>query len=179
VQALGIYHSLRTVKGGGISQSLTLAQLVTGWIGRGFNQKLTLTQTITTTIRRNIVVSQMLQILSRQAGFLPSVNFIGIELSSIVRQKPEVSFANVSITLRSPEWGNVERTDMSRIIRRTRAGTLIVYRQPTWPKSETLVMQIADLSQLQSYQLLDFMDRTMGKKIQFTDHEGTIWQGTL
>jgi hypothetical protein len=85
----------------------------------------------------------------------------------------------LSIQLPRPEIGNNERFDFSRINRRSRGGDLILFRDEQWPKTKTLTLTFAWLSEFQKHEILDFMQKTIGQEIVYIDHYGRTWDGFI
>ena len=83
-----------------------------------------------------------------------------------------VTSPTVFVNLRSPEYGNKDRLSFNRISRETRGGTLVVYADPIWPKTQTMVLTFRGLtySQVQAY--LTFIDAHLGEEVGFVDWEG-------
>lgn len=84
-----------------------------------------------------------------------------------------------SVTLRSPEFGNKERLSFNRINRETRGGTLIIYADPIWPKTQTLVMTFTALLRQQAQDLLSFLGDFLGQEVGLIDHEHRYWRGVI
>jgi len=84
-----------------------------------------------------------------------------------------------SIILRAPDFGNREGVQTTRINRESRGGTLIIYRDPDWPKFVRLTVQFSVLSAAQARGLLGFMERNVGQEVGVQDHEGRTWKGTI
>ena len=83
------------------------------------------------------------------------------------------------LVLRNPELGNKDRLHFNRISRETRGGTLIVYADPMWPKTQTLVLTFSALWPAQAFALLDFMKNHLGLEIGLWDWEGHYWAGVI
>ena len=63
---------------------------------------------------------------------------------------PATGTATDTLVLRAPEFGNKDRLQFNRISRETRGGTLIVYADPMWPKTQTLVLTFSALKPAQA-----------------------------
>jgi hypothetical protein len=83
------------------------------------------------------------------------------------------------VVLRKPEFGNKDRLQFNRISRETRGGTLVVYADPMWPKTQTLVLTFAALKPFQAFNLQRFMETYLGLEIGLTDWEGRQWTGVI
>lgn len=80
---------------------------------------------------------------------------------------------------RKPDFGNVHRFSQDRINRETRGGTLIVFADPIWPKTETLVLRFSALKKIDKDGLLDFMRDHLGQEIRLIDWENRAWTGII
>jgi hypothetical protein len=83
------------------------------------------------------------------------------------------------IRLPRPEYGNGKRLDFTRINRRSRGGDLIVYRDPQWPKTKTLTLTFAWLTEAQKQALLSFLHQFLATPVQYHDHYGDVWEGII
>ena len=92
---------------------------------------------------------------------------------------PSTGTATDTLVLRDPEFGNKDRLQFNRICRETRGGTLIVYADPMWPKTETLVLTFSALTPTQAEALLEFMLNYIGQEIGLWDWEGHYWVGII
>lgn len=90
-----------------------------------------------------------------------------------------LSVGGFTITLRDPDFDNVERFEISRVNMKNRGGDLIIYRDPTWPTTKILDMKFSFLSEDQTRNLLYFLDVALGQIISLTDHEGRMWTGVI
>lgn len=86
---------------------------------------------------------------------------------------------SLSIQLRNPEFGNTDAIEVRRINRKTRGGDLMVYRDPIWPKTRTFQVKFAFLREDDLSRLLDFVHRTVGQIVSYTDYEGQVWSGII
>jgi hypothetical protein len=84
-----------------------------------------------------------------------------------------------SVTLRDPDFDNTERFEVSRINQKSRGGTLFIYRDPMWPTAKILDMKFSFLTELQTQELLGFLDRNLGQVITYLDYEGRTWSGII
>ena len=84
-----------------------------------------------------------------------------------------------TLTLRSPELGNKDRLSFNRISRETRGGTLVVYADPIWPKTQVQVLSFTGLTETQAADLLNFMSNHLGLEIGFVDWERRLWKGII
>jgi hypothetical protein len=92
---------------------------------------------------------------------------------------PATGTATDTLVLRAPEFGNKDRLQFNRISRETRGGTLIVYADPMWPKTQTLVLTFSALKPAQAEALMEFMENHLGLEIGLWDWEGRQWTGII
>jgi hypothetical protein len=83
------------------------------------------------------------------------------------------------VLLRNPELGNKDRLSFNRISRETRGGTLIVFADPIWPKTQTMALTIRDLTYAQVQEYLTFVEAHLGLEVGFVDWEGFYWKGVI
>lgn len=84
-----------------------------------------------------------------------------------------------SIVLRNPNFGNSESLDVDRALNRSRGGTPNIYRDPNWPESTTINIQIAVMKESEAKELLDFLLDCLGQLITYTDYENRVWEGIV
>lgn len=82
-------------------------------------------------------------------------------------------------TLRSPNLGNKDRLNFNRVNRETRGGTLVVYADPQWPKTQTLVLSFSGLCRDEGQTLLTFLSTHLGQEIGLIDWERRFWRGIV
>lgn len=84
-----------------------------------------------------------------------------------------------SITLRNPETDNVRRSAFDRVVRETRGGNLIVYRDASWKTIRTLLFTIVALKRETIDNLQTFFLDTLGEEIILVDWLGEEWSGVV
>jgi hypothetical protein len=92
---------------------------------------------------------------------------------------PSEGPASDSITLRAPSLGNKDRLSFNRISRESRGGTLIVYADPIWPRTQTLALTFSALQQAETSTLLGFLNAHVGCEIGMMDWEHRYWRGVI
>lgn len=88
----------------------------------------------------------------------------------------------LTLELRNPNFDNVEQFEARRVNRRTRGGTLDLYRDENWPKVQRLLMSFSWLCEdvlNTRTQLFDFLQRSIGQEIGLLDFESRQWKGIL
>lgn len=84
-----------------------------------------------------------------------------------------------SVTLKTPNLGNLDRLAFNRVLRETRGGTLIVFADPIWPKLQTLVLSFSGLKQTEAMAVLTFIEAHLGLEIGLIDWEHRFWKGVI
>lgn len=90
-----------------------------------------------------------------------------------------LTYGTNTITLRPPEFDNVQSISLDRISRKTRNGDLIIFRDPNWVKNEVFKYSFVYLTQRQVYDLLNFIQLSLGQNVTLVDYEGRIFVGTI
>ncbi len=85
----------------------------------------------------------------------------------------------LSLTLRNPDFGDTDAIEARRIQRRTRGGDLIMFRDPQWPKTETLTYEFSYLTQQNLTDLSVFIQETLGQDIMLTDYNGQTYTAII
>lgn len=93
----------------------------------------------------------------------------------------EYPFTSPTLTLdlRNPEFGNQERVNFSRISRKSRAGTPIIFFNEIWPTEDLLFWTFIDISEAKKDLYKTFIAASLGKEIKLTDFETHIWKGII
>ena len=68
------------------------------------------------------------------------------------------------VTLRAPDFGNKDRLGFNRVLRETRGGTLVVFADPQWPKTQTLALNFSGLSRTRPSLSLPFSATILARK---------------
>lgn len=92
-----------------------------------------------------------------------------------------LSYAPLSLILRipSPDFDDSETVSQDRIVRKTRGGDLIVFRDPEWTGVSQLKFKFSGMDQGKVNQFLNFIKLTVGLPITLTDYEGNVWTGVI
>ena len=81
-----------------------------------------------------------------------------------------------TLELRNPEFNDHRAIDLSRVQRYSRGKTLIVYRDPTWPKSFSISYSFTGLSITKKDEIMSFISISLGKEIKFTDYLTQVYK---
>lgn len=92
---------------------------------------------------------------------------------------PSIGVVTDSVSLKTPNLGNKDRSSFQRVLRETRGGTLIVYADPIWPKTQTLAITFSGLLRVEAQELLTFVDTYLGQEIGLIDWEHRYWRGVI
>lgn len=82
-------------------------------------------------------------------------------------------------TLPPPVLGNQHDLLKTRIQRRSRAGDLKVYIDPTWPEKVTFRFTFQDLTDTEKTDFALLVAASLGQLVRLTDHEGRVWDGVI
>ncbi len=83
-----------------------------------------------------------------------------------------ISCDSDSITLPSPDFGDSESFEYTRVNKKSRGGDLIIFRDPNWPKTRVYKKHWPYLSQELRSKFLLFLRNHLGKQLTMVDHEG-------
>ena len=204
-QAIAFTQSGNNPKTGIAQQTLTLAQTVTAGKSKGVLDRLGLTQTVTTTGTFNRPVAQALGLQQACTCWIDGPRrfdrqyypFVGDGANSPTPPSlslnaplegitapfqlvfPAAGDVTDSCTLRAPNLGNRDRLSFNRINRETRGGTLVVYADPIWPKTQALVLSFSGLRRSEALDLLAFLSDHLGQEIGLLDWESRYWRGIV
>lgn len=168
-----------------VEDSLTLTQTVVAALDRRLEHELGFSQT----------VSRGLSIYPRSISH--NLNLTSAGLAYDPNDKCQTRYGNrqirssngkltlnsedgqYSIVLKNPEQDDRRRTSFERVLRETRGGNLVVYRDPSWPTIQTLLFTIVGLKAETFTSLQSFLTNTLGQQIVLTDWLGDRWLGVV
>lgn len=84
-----------------------------------------------------------------------------------------------TVEVRNPQFDDNRQIENSRILRKTRGGTLKVFRDPIWPSAERLIYSFDNLYTLKKLELLEFFEVSIGKEIGLLDFRSQQWRGII
>jgi hypothetical protein len=84
-----------------------------------------------------------------------------------------------TVILRNPQFGNLDTLTVNRVNRESRGGTLLVFADRIWPKSQRLEFSIPNLKGDQVTALETFLDLSLGLPIDVTDWHGRSFTGVI
>lgn len=85
----------------------------------------------------------------------------------------------ITLTLKNPELNDKFVKKFTRIYRRSRGGTIIGYRDVTWPHQDILNWSFMGLPKADAEAALDFYRAAAGKYIKVTTYEGLVYKGII
>ena len=98
---------------------------------------------------------------------------------SFLLEYPATGAVTHSVTLRDPEFGNVQSRDTSMSIQRTRLLDLSVLKDEHWPVINNHDYAFIAIDDTDLADLEDFIDNSKGESIKITDHESVERTGIL
>ncbi len=189
-----------------VTSTLVLAQTAVGVAGKPAESILALTQAGATTIDRGLTSTSTLELQqsvtytliigNTKCQYSPFVGensdpdapspppaaidgpMVGIQVPFQLVY-PSTGVVSDSVALKTPNLGNKDRLGFQRVIRETRGGTLIVYADPIWPKTQTLALTFSGLLRVEAHELLTFIDDHLGLEIGLIDWEHRFWRGII
>lgn len=92
---------------------------------------------------------------------------------------PETGSPSLAVTLRNAQFGNAKNVDTGAIVRESRHGYPLAYKDSSWPvlKTRTYTTTTNKLSVIND--LKDFLEDTAGLKIKITDHDDVDITGII
>jgi len=87
--------------------------------------------------------------------------------------------SDIVLVLRNPEPDNSDVLSFNRIKRESRGGSLIIFADPKWPKSQTLHLTVNNLTGQQVSDMKNFMMASLGREIGLLDWENRQWRGVI
>lgn len=195
---LPLQHTAETVEYEVVTNTLRLQQSVDVFLANAAGNSLNLTQSVVAENLFYATVSSSLNLknivsygIINFCGYTPGVGEgdsgytppptappILVRRESTVLTWPYTA-PTLSVELRNPNFDNVEQFEFRRINRRTRGGTLDLYRDESWPKLKRLIYSFSWLSDSQRVDLLDFLNRSLGQEIGILDFESRQWRGVI
>lgn len=84
-----------------------------------------------------------------------------------------------TLVLRNPEFGDTHDFAFSRIVRETRGGSLEVFADPDWSKTQVLNLTVEGLTEDETNDFLDFLGDSLGQEIGLLDWYNRQWRGII
>lgn len=86
-------------------------------------------------------------------------------------------FSDTTVTLRYPDFGDVNSFEAFRIQRQNRGGDLQIFQDPIWPTTEILDFKFSQLDDVTD--LMTFLAASQGGQITLKDQYGRTWLGYI
>ncbi len=197
---INLTHSTRTVEYENIIQFIRFTHVATGEVPEPVSNTLVLIQvadqdgifplSITSSLSLKSVVSFYILDLCGYSPGIGAGTFTGVPTAPSPTPPTLVSRSLTTLTfpfttptntldLRNPDFDNVEQFEPRRINRRSRGGTLDVFRDETWPKTKRLIYTFSALKEQQIEDLLTFLQESLGKEVGILDFESRQWKGVI
>lgn len=182
IQTLAFTQLAEAGKGGAVEQELEFEEIVSikGIFRRSGIQTLDLLQSVTYYIDRGCT----------RFAYTPFVGTSDPNYTPPSTVEPTLGYhrlrltypytsPSLSLTLPNPAFSDKDRLSFNRINRETRGGTLIVFADPKWPKTQTLALQVDNLNPNQAEDMITFLRSSLGKEIGLLDWENRQWRGII
>lgn len=180
IQTLFQWQNAYRNLGGNVSNQLSLSQVVADSNSKGTNATVAFTQSVAVKIVRNIAVVTQYAAVSNAAITSSAGVALIINPTTIVPQsKVTFTFGAFTFQVRKPDFDNSTKLEFSRINRRSRGGDLIIYRDPMWPESITLMMSFSLLSPTDKDNFKRLFKVSLGELVRYDDYLGQSWSGII
>jgi hypothetical protein len=182
-QVLSLIQDIVVGKGGAVTQLFTFTELASklAEFSRPVSQTLALIQSVTYRFEDGGCIKKTyVPYVGNSDGEYtpPSTTSPTLSTGTLTLTYPYVS-PTLTLVLHNPEFSDRDVLNFNRINRETRGGTLVVFADPTWPKTQTLSLQVDNLSQSKAQALVTFLETSLGKKVGLLDWEGRQWSGLI
>jgi hypothetical protein len=179
-----------------VTSVLQLTQTVTDNIVKSAESVLTLTQTIDPDYIRNISLTSNLNLsqvvtfyrLADLCQYDPGVGDIDpapsmidpvlVERSTVIFSYP-YPISTTTLEVRNPIFDDNHQLEFRKINRKTRGGTLKIFRDSIWPESERLIWSFDNLTEAKKKEILAFLELSIGKEIGILDFYNRQWRGII
>lgn len=169
VKDINWYHS---------SDTLIFTETNTRTVSKPVNDTITFTETNSYTHKRNMSVTDTLTFTEGYTAYELDPYNPWYTIPNITGTDPVILKSGVlEFSSRHYEFGNTEQLEFTRVSRETRGGDIIT--GPTTATIETLEFTFLQLSNALCNELQSFIRATLGKTVEFKDHEGVWWNGVI
>ena len=163
-----------------VEQWLYFSHTAVAELTKPTSSTLTFTQIAVCSAIRNLSVSNTLTFSQSASALIPDKNEWSEAPTLTRRSQTTLSWPftspTLTVNLRNPEFDNKEIFEHQRINRKSRSGTLDIYRDTAWPSVQKLDYTFAFLSDEQRVALLTFLDTALGQEIRIIDFESRQWK---
>jgi len=85
----------------------------------------------------------------------------------------------LTVEVPAPEFDNQEAYNVRRVNRKSRGGTLDIYRDSNWPSVREFTFSFHYLTDEQRREILEFLNVSLGEEIGMLDFESRQWRGII
>ncbi len=161
---------------------LDLVQTLDGGGSKGTGHALALTQSVGVSVIRALNVTSVLSLASNCSLSIPTKGaefIVGVGPTVTIQDKVTFTFGSFTFQVRKPDFGSSDKLEFSRINRRSRGGDLIIYRDPQWPESITLMLPFSFLGNKDIINFRKLFELSLGEQVTYQDHLGSTWTGII
>ena len=180
---LSLVQSVLVGKGGLVAQTLELVEVLArqGIFVRGGAQSMSLKQSATYEFPDDTCVKKSYTpfVGAGTGEYTPPTTTAPTLVTGTLTLTYPFASPSSTLVLRNPEFTDRDLLNFNRINRKTRGGTLVVFADPNWPKTQVLSVQVDNLSHTQRDALITFLATSLGKEIGLLDWEGRQWRGLI
>lgn len=179
-----------------VEQILTLTQTVDDQTGPGTTNQLAITQNVVSNLDANHSLSNTITLTQKvlvehetsqnlECIYAPQVGTGSFPTEPVISKSPTMTLTHpfvsptTTITIRSPEFGNRDTLEYQRIKRETTGGELTIFRDPSWPQSQILTLEVLNICGDDLEALLSFFKTSLGQDVGLLDYEGRQWKGII
>lgn len=183
IQTLIFSQTAAVGKGGAVEQELEFEETVTveGDFTRPISDSLGLFQSVTYIVESNCTRFRYTPFVGEASdpSYTPPSTTEPTLGSHKLRLTYPYTSPTLTLTLPNPSFGDKDRLNFNRINRETRGGTLVIYSDPKWPKTQTLAIQVDNLNPNQAEDMISFLRTSLGQEIGLLDWENRQWRGIV
>ena len=173
IMAISEYANNRNV-----GDRLIITELAAGRTNKAIFDSLVIKEALSSKFTYNLHIAEVLAIVEGATGDTLGVCIPGVQINTHL--VTFTSYVNGNqLILPAPNFDNVERFEWNRVNKKTRGGDLIIYRDPIWPKAQTLIYKWNYLQAKQRETALLFLRRTLGQLLLLVDYEGREFVGVI
>lgn len=161
-----------------VTESLVATETFTAIVSKPTVDEVEFTESITLNINRNLTCSDVIDLREGYSQFKPDPVNAPPGYTNVTTTDPIVfKFGSRELNYRHYEFGNKQTVEFTRTNVRSKGGDLII--GPTKLEVETLNFSFLLLKEKECNDLQAFFRDTLGKEIEFRDHESQWWTGIV
>lgn len=174
------------------SENLSVNEFLSVSVSKGVSETLTVSETVSTSgntfnvsVRETLILAENV-LKSKNTGTNTGrcqdtfivVPPLGIRVYTTFSYPIGLS-PTYTVNLRNPEFGNKQRLDTGRSIRRTRGGDQIIVDFSSWLKLTILDLEFKALNLAQAQGLITLLEASAADDVQLVDWEDRTWYGRI